>query len=59
VSALLGLRAASLESDCRWIVGAVLILTTWPFTLLAMMPTNNKLDAIAMDQADPTSLAFD
>jgi hypothetical protein len=41
-SAVLGLLAAWLTWDWRWIVGAAL-----PFTLIGIMPTNNKLKAIA------------
>ena len=58
VSGLLGLTAAWQASDWRWIVGAALILTNWPFTLLGIMPTNNKLKAIALDAAGPVSRAL-
>jgi len=58
VSGLIGLVAAWQTSDWRWIVGAVLILANWPFTLLGIMPTNNKLKAIALDAAGPTSRAL-
>jgi hypothetical protein len=52
VSGALGLLASWMTADWRWIVGAVLILANWPFTLLGIMPTNRKLDAIPSDQAD-------
>lgn len=58
VSALLGLRAADQASDWRWIIGAILIFMNLPFTLLGIMPTNNKLNAIAPDAAGPTSRAL-
>ncbi|MGB6936309.1 MAG: DUF1772 domain-containing protein, partial [Xanthobacteraceae bacterium] len=51
----LGLVAAWLTKDWRWIVGAVLILANWPYTVLGMMPTNNKLKAISENDAGPTS----
>ena len=58
VSGILGLVAAWQTWDWRWIVGAVLILANWPYTLLAVLPTNNKLEAIAADAAGPTSRAM-
>lgn len=55
VSGILGLVAAWQTWDWRWIVGAALILANWPYTLLAILPTNKKLEAIAPDAAGPAS----
>lgn len=54
-SGLLGLAAAWMTNDWRWIVGALLVLTNWPYTLLGIMPTNHKLKAIAEADAGPAS----
>jgi Domain of unknown function (DUF1772) len=58
VSAALGLLAAWIVGEWRWIVGAVLIFTNWPYTLFGIMPTNNRLKAIAEIDADSTSRAM-
>ena len=58
VSAGLGLLAAWTSGDWRWIVGGVLIFANWPYTLICIMPTNNKLKAIAESDAGPTSRAM-
>ena len=55
VSGVLGLVAAWLTKDWRWVVGAALILTNWPHTVLGMMPTNNKLKGISENDAGPTA----
>jgi len=39
-----------------WIVGAILMLANWPFTLLGIMPTNSKL--MATHTATPDSRAL-
>lgn len=57
-SAVLGLLAAWLTWDWRWIVGAALISANWLFTLIGIMPTNNKLKAIAEIDAGPASRAM-
>jgi hypothetical protein len=55
ISAALGLLAAWISGDWRWIVGAVLIVANWPYTLIGIMPTNNRLKAIAETDAGPAS----
>jgi len=49
------LLAAWQTSDWRFIVGAVLILANWPYTLIGIMPTNKKIEAVALEAAGPTS----
>jgi len=58
VSGALGLLAAWIGQDWRWIIGAVLILTNWPYTLIGIMPTNRKLKAIAESEAGPSARAM-
>ncbi|MGF7008865.1 DUF1772 domain-containing protein [Aminobacter sp. BE322] len=54
-SGLLGLLAAWLAVDWRWIVGAVLMLANWPYTLLVILPTNKEIEAIASADAGTAS----
>ena len=58
ISGVLGLIAAWATWDWRWIVGAVLILANWPYTLVGIMPTNRALKAIAEQDAGPQSRAL-
>jgi Domain of unknown function (DUF1772) len=58
ISGVLGLIAAWATDDWRWIVGAVLILANWPYTLFGIMPTNRALQAIADDDAGLQSRAL-
>ena len=48
----LGLGAWIAASDCRWLVGAVLLLANWPYTYLVIMPTNDRLMATPEAEAD-------
>src|SRR5258708_26384591 len=58
LSGILGLLAGWHAKDWRWLIGAVLILANWPYTLLGVMPTNNRLKAITQEQADARSRAL-
>lgn len=46
-----GLVLGYLSLDWRWLVGGVLLLTNWPFTLLVILPVNKRL--MAMDVHGP------
>ena len=46
---LLGLWAWYLTSDWRWGLGAVVLVANWPFTLVAIMPVNNRLTATSVE----------
>ena len=50
---LLGALAAWQTGDWWWLVGGLVLLTNWPFTLLVIMPTNNRLMAMEPETATP------
>jgi hypothetical protein len=55
---LLGIAAALTQADWRWIVGALTLVTNWPFTLVAIMPTNTLLMRTEPEMAGPASRAL-
>ena len=52
---LLGLLAWRSTGDWRWAVGAVLMVANWPYTMLVILPTNNRLTALTPEQAGADS----
>src|SRR5215471_3430559 len=50
---LFGALAAWQTGSWWWLLGAIVLLANWPFTLLAMMSTNNQLMAIDPGTATP------
>jgi hypothetical protein len=46
-----GLVAYSSASDWRWLVGAIVLLANWPYTLFVIAPTNNRLMETPPDAA--------
>jgi hypothetical protein len=57
VSGILGLLTALLTGEWQWILGAILILANWPYTLIGIAPTNNRLKATAEADAGPETRA--
>lgn len=53
VACVLGLIAWWLIGGLAILVGAVLIILPWPWTLIAMMPTNRVLEAMDAGAANP------
>jgi anthrone oxygenase-like protein len=43
VGGLFGLVAFLVTLDLRWLLGAVVLLANWPYTIFVMMPTNRRL----------------
>ena len=58
VATVLGLIAAYLAWDWRWLLGAALILAPWPWTLLIIMPVNKVLEATAPEAANTQTRAL-
>ena len=58
VGFFLGLIAWWYSGNWRWLVGALLMITNWPYTLLGIMPTNHRLEAIPPDRAGPDARAL-
>lgn len=55
VAFLLAVAAWRQTGQIGWIAGGVLMLANWPFTLVAIMPTNRKLMATELAGAGPQS----
>lgn len=55
VGSLLGLWAWWRTGERLWLLGAVVLLANWPYTLVGIMPTNNALLALDPAQAGPES----
>jgi hypothetical protein len=52
---LLGGLAWWQTGDWRWLLGAAFLIANWPYTLIVIMPTNNILMAMQLDQAGAES----
>ncbi|HZO47076.1 MAG TPA: DUF1772 domain-containing protein [Xanthobacteraceae bacterium] len=50
LGAILGATAWWQSGDWRWLAGAIVIVSAWPYTLLVIKPTNDRL--MGTDPAD-------
>ena len=55
---LAGLSAWWQTGNWAWLLGAVVLIANWPYTLLGIMPTNQKLMATDAAGAGPESRAL-
>jgi hypothetical protein len=52
---LFGLLAWWQSASLIWLLGALVLIANWPYTLLVILPTNNALMAMAPAQAGSAS----
>ena len=57
VACALGVVAFFLSHDWRWLLGALLILAPWPWTIFVIMPVNRRLKATAPEAAQSATRA--
>lgn len=56
LSGLAAIYAYYSTQNLVWLVGAIVILANWPFTLLVIMPTNLKILAVKNANADTAKM---
>jgi hypothetical protein len=57
VGGLFGLVAYFSALDWRWLLGAVVLLANWPYTVLVIMPTNRRLMDTSPEAATAETLS--
>src|SRR5688500_11126208 len=55
---VLGLLAWWLTGSWQWVVGAVLMVANWPYTMFAIMPTNYQLMKMEASSSEGRSRAM-
>ena len=58
VGFLLGLLAWWQSGQWLWIVGALLMIANWPYTLLVILPVNKRLEATPSESATAETRAL-
>lgn len=55
IGSLLGCAAWWQTDDWRWLLGAVILVSAWPYTLLVIRSINDRLNATRPEEAGPES----
>jgi hypothetical protein len=55
---VLGAATGWTTGDWRWLLGALVIVANWPYTLMVIMPTNIQLNQTLLDAAGPGTRAL-
>ena len=55
---LLGLLAWWQSGGILWLIGAIVLVANWPFTMFVIMPVNHTLNEITSEEAGPKSRAL-
>ena len=55
IGSLLGAIAFWQLGGYAWLIGAILLLANWPYTMIAILPTNKALMATSPENAGPKS----
>jgi uncharacterized membrane protein len=50
IAAVLGLASYFESQDVRWLIGAIIIVASWPYTYFAMVPMNNRILAVSASE---------
>ncbi|MGE0734725.1 MAG: DUF1772 domain-containing protein [Alphaproteobacteria bacterium] len=58
IGGLLGIAAYVMSDNWRFLVGGLFMLANWPWTLIAIMPINRRLEAMTPASADGTTHAL-
>ncbi len=58
IGSIFGVWAWKLSGNWLWLGGAVALIANWPYTLIAIMPTNNRLMAIPTGSGSVESRAL-
>jgi anthrone oxygenase-like protein len=58
ISGFLGVAVGAISGRWSWFAGAILIMANWPYTFLAILPTNDRLNGIPDEQGGALSRAL-
>jgi hypothetical protein len=50
IAAIFALGAFFESSDARWLIGALIVILSWPYTFFAMVPMNNRILTISASE---------